>query len=136
MDHFFNTCQISYALWSSQLPQVLSYMHIVYSPMRHCGHFRQNNKHFLWDCPLLEMEIQVKLQKRNEIKVEPTVINMTQDNTSYLKDHTIEAVILCKSVLKQLAYSSLALNIFRIILWPYCCTLLTVNRLRYINGCN
>ena len=70
---------------------LFSHIHVVDSPSCQCGHHRENNKHFLLDCPLYHNERTILLNNLAQIKYDPTVSNLLHGNKKYTDKCNIQA---------------------------------------------
>ena len=55
---------------------LFSFIHVVDKPDCACGHSRENNKHYLLDCPLFTAERNKMLYELHKIDFAPTVSNL------------------------------------------------------------
>ena len=70
---------------------LFSFIHVVDSPECACGHVRENNKHFLLDCPLFVNERVTMFAHLERIRFRTTVINLLYGNTQYSDETNCEA---------------------------------------------
>jgi hypothetical protein len=68
-----------------------SHIHVIESPTCTCGHFRENNKHFLTECPLYIIERNGMINRLMLIGFQPTLSNLLYGNTQYSEDCNIQA---------------------------------------------
>ena len=78
-------------LCSELKDHLFSHIHVVDSPACACGYHRENNKHFLLDCPLFNNERVVLLNNLARIAFKPTVSNLLYGNESLSVKCNIEA---------------------------------------------
>lgn len=67
-----------------------STVHVIDSPKCLCGHFRENNKHYLLDCPLYTAERATMTQELALLDFEPTLSNLLNGNNSYSKELNVK----------------------------------------------
>ena len=70
---------------------LFSHIHVIDSPACQCGHDRENNKHFLIDCPLYNNERAVLVNELATINFKPTVSNLLYGNIKYTEKTNIQA---------------------------------------------
>ena len=69
-------------LCSDLKDHLFSHIHVIDSPACACGYHRENNKHYLLDCPLFTNERVVLLNNLARIAFKPTVSNLLRGNES------------------------------------------------------
>ena len=70
---------------------LFSHIHVVDSPVCKCGHHRENNKHYLLDCPLYINERTEMLNHLANIKFKPTVSNLLNGSDAYSSVLNVQA---------------------------------------------
>lgn len=70
---------------------LFSHIHVIDSPDCLCGHFRENNKHFLIDCPLYLIERNQMFNKLMQIGFQPSLNNILYGNSQYTEECNIMA---------------------------------------------
>ena len=88
-------------LCSNLNDHLYSHIHVVDSPKCQCGFQRENNKHFLLDCPLFINERQDLLNKLTAISFQPTVSNLLYGNKEYTDECNIQAFNHIHDFIKQ-----------------------------------
>ena len=78
-------------LCSELRDHLFSHIHVIDSPTCQCGHIRENNKHFLLDCPLFINERITLLNNLRICNFAPTVSNLLYGNTEYTDKCNLEA---------------------------------------------
>ena len=78
-------------LCSELKDHLFSHIHVVDSPACSCGYHRENNKHYLLDCPLFNNERAILLDNLEGIAFKPTVSNLLYGNESYSVKCNVEA---------------------------------------------
>ena len=73
---------------------LFSHIHVVDNPSCSCGHARENNKHFLFDCPLYINERQMMMQSLQQIGFEQSVHNLLYGDITYSVDKNTKAFII------------------------------------------
>ena len=68
-----------------------SHIHVVDSPTCICGHTRENNKHFLLECPLYLNERSEMFIKLRQLGFDPSLTNILYGNTQYKDNVNIKA---------------------------------------------
>ena len=68
-------------------------IHVIDDPTCACGHIRENNKHFLMNCPLFFIERTELLASLGRIGFKPTVKNLLFGNTQYSLEANKEAFV-------------------------------------------
>ena len=68
-----------------------SHIHVVDSPICACGYRRENNKHFLLDCPLFANERKVMLTELSNLNFRPVIKNLLFGNIDYTDDTNAKA---------------------------------------------
>ncbi len=84
-------------LCSTLNDHIYSYIHVVESPACSCGHFRENNKHFLVDCPLFINERAVMFNNLNELQFQVTISNLLYGNTEHSEQVNIKAFLIIQN---------------------------------------
>ena len=70
-------------LCSPLADHLYSQIHVIDSPQCQCGFARENNKHYLLQCPLYDVERMEMVTKLTEINFQPTVNNLLFGNNDY-----------------------------------------------------
>ena len=70
---------------------IYSHIHVVDSPSCPCGHMRENNKHFLLECNLFNVERNARLNKLRQIGFQASLSNLLYGNGQYSKECNIQA---------------------------------------------
>ena len=63
-----------------------SHIHVIENPSCICGHLRENNKHYLFECPLYANERAAMLNDLLQIDFQPTLNNILFGNKKYSED--------------------------------------------------
>ena len=88
-------------LCSNLNDHLFSHIHVVDSPQCQCGFQRENNKHFLLECPLFLNERADLLNKLGAISFQPTVSNLLYGNKDYADECNIQAFGHIQDYIKQ-----------------------------------
>ena len=88
-------------LCSNLNDHLFSHIHVIDSPQCQCGFQRENNKHFLLDCPLFFNERADLFNKLNAISFHPTVSNLLYGNKAYTDECNIQAFGYIQNYIKQ-----------------------------------
>ena len=78
-------------LCSNLNDHLYSHIHVIESPMCPCGHIRENNRHFLIDCMLYNVERNIMFAKLQEIGFEPNLNNLLYGNSDYSLECNLQA---------------------------------------------
>ena len=78
-----------------------SHIHVVDSPSCSCGHPRENNKHFLIDCPLYINERNSMMQALQVINFDPRLKNLLQGNSDYSEETNAKAFTTIQKYLEK-----------------------------------
>ena len=78
-----------------------SHIHVIESPFCSCGHPRENNKHFLLDCPLYINERNAMMQALQSINFDPTLHNILQGNSECSEETNTQAFTIIQKFLKD-----------------------------------
>ena len=78
-------------LCSELRDHLFSHIHVADSPVCQCGHYRENNKHYLLDCPLYYNERIILLNNLAQINFDPTLSNLLHGNEKYTDKCNIQA---------------------------------------------
>ena len=76
-----------------------SHIHVIDSPACICGHLRENNKHFLLQCPLYLNERNEMFNKLNQIGFNPSLNNLLYGNNQYTDQVNIQAFYIIQEYL-------------------------------------
>ena len=68
-----------------------SHIHVIDSPSCLCGHMRENNKHFLLECPLYMNERNEMFTNLRQLGFDPSLTNILYGNVQYKDNVNIEA---------------------------------------------
>lgn len=78
-------------LCSTLNDHLFSFIHVVDDPSCSCGHFRENNKHFLLECLLYGRERNIMIQKLELLKFKPTLKNLLFGDKNYEENKNSQA---------------------------------------------
>ena len=78
-------------LCSPLAEHLYSFIHVVDTPVCDCGFRRENNKHFLLECPLYQDERTLMLEKLNLIGFSPLLKNLLFGNEKYEENKNKQA---------------------------------------------
>ena len=76
-----------------------SHIHVVDNPTCQCGFQRENNKHFLLECPLFNDEKVEMTNKLAELGFYPTVTNLLYGTTGHSQQVNTEAFNIIQNVI-------------------------------------
>ena len=80
---------------------LFSFIHVVDSPACDCGHVRENNRHYLLDCPLYTSERDIMVQDLTQLNFEPTIMNLLNGNAQYTDECNIKAFHVIQNFIKS-----------------------------------
>ena len=78
-----------------------SHIHVVDSPACPCGHERENNKHYLMDCPLYDAARQTLFNSLQQIGFECTLANMLYGSAAYSVNKNTQAFNLIQDFIEN-----------------------------------
>jgi hypothetical protein len=78
-----------------------SFIHVVDSPDCACGHIRENNRHFLLDCPLYIIERNEMLNNLQILGFEPLLKNLLYGNEIYSENTNKTAFNIIQQFIKE-----------------------------------
>ena len=79
---------------------LFSHIHVIDNPSCACGYLRENNKHFLLECPLFNIERNIMFTSLRPLGFEPTMSNLLFGNKKYSENCNIEAFTIIQSFIK------------------------------------
>ena len=83
-ERFVFICHAKLRMMCSPLnDHLFSHIHVIESPTCLCGYRRENNKHYLLDCPLYANEREVMLAELSSLNFRPTTKNLLFGNNDY-----------------------------------------------------
>ena len=101
-DRRFNIVHAKLRMLCSPLNDHLySFIHVVDTPSCTCGHPRENNKHFLLECPLYMNERNVMIQNLEEINFHPSLNNLLYGNGKYIEEKNTKAFIIIQEFFRD-----------------------------------
>ncbi len=78
-----------------------SHIHVIESPTCICGHNRENNKHFLLECPLFINERNEMFNNLMQLGFQPTVNNLLFGNAQYSVNCNIQAFVIIQKYIAE-----------------------------------
>ena len=97
-DIFLGVCHAKLRMLCSPLKDHLfSHIHVIDNPTSACGYSRENNKHFLLDCPLFANERTVMLTELADLNFRPVTKNLLFGNKDYSEETNSKAFKIVQS---------------------------------------
>ena len=91
-ERFPSVCHAKMRMMCSPLnDHLFSHIHVIDSPTCACGYRRENNKHFLLDCPLFTNERTLMLTELAALNFRPVTKNLLFGNADYSEEKNIKA---------------------------------------------
>ena len=78
-------------LCSNLNDHLFSYIHVIDTPSCICGHVRENNRHYLLDCPMYYAERNEMLNELQGIGFQANLQNLLYGNSQYSDECNIQA---------------------------------------------
>ena len=78
-----------------------SHIHVVDNPDCMCGHLRENNKHFLLECPLYDVERAEMIAHLNDINFQPTLSNLLHGDPKASVKINTDAFLIVQKFIKE-----------------------------------
>ena len=106
---WYYTGERSPAIWHARMRMMCSplndhlyaHVHVIDDPHCACGYRRENNKHFLLDCPLFANERTPLLTELDKLKFKPVVKNLLFGNAQYTDESNFKAVTFIQKFIKS-----------------------------------
>ena len=106
---WYYTGERSPAIWHARMRMMCSplndhlyaHVHVIDDPHCACGYRRENNKHFLLDCPLFANERTPLLTELDKLKFKPVVKNLLFGNAQYTDESNFKAFTFIQKFIKS-----------------------------------